>query len=385
MSDNKTENQTDNSNEAIIERVKTTLKENPNSLYLMKKGDYSVHVLIEEIKNLCTIKENQLPKPLVKITCFNQTKRTSKPPQDCDAYVFNEHIYFDATDLSVDTLDSSKILIEVYDYHNFERKYYFGIQEFDFEYIYSKEKHSIKNLWIALANPESKDITKINGYLKLSISITSTEDDKVELNPDPNCDTDCMLPPQIKTTYKQLEIFIFKGEQFPDMDVMFGKERTTNKRCDGYLEVKYLGVTKSTQIVSMKNEIIIWNEIISLPIPEPIISQKVTFIVKDKSKNIVGSFILTINDIMNKKYAELTCINIYGTLKAADNTKAGKMMNENPEVGSRWKGRVYLKINYNDCEYPVAGVQKITDNELIQSVEKIRAWWMMTCLFYIFM
>ncbi len=39
-------------NEEIIERVKTTLKENPNSLYLMKKGDYSVHVLIEEIKNL---------------------------------------------------------------------------------------------------------------------------------------------------------------------------------------------------------------------------------------------------------------------------------------------------------------------------------------------
>ena len=155
------------------------------------------------------------------------------------------------------------------------------------------------------------------------------------------------------------------------MDVMFGKERTTNRRCDGYLEVKYLGVTKSTQIVSMKNEIIIWNEIISLPVPEPIISQKVTFVVKDKSKNVVGSFILTINDIMNKKYSELTCINIYGTLKAADNTKAGKMMNENPEVGSRWKGRVYLKINYNDCEYPVAGVQKITDNELIQSVDKI--------------
>ena len=39
MSDNKNENQ-ENSNEAIIERVKTTLKENPNSLYLMKKGDY---------------------------------------------------------------------------------------------------------------------------------------------------------------------------------------------------------------------------------------------------------------------------------------------------------------------------------------------------------
>ena len=368
MSDDKTEKSNENSNEAIIERVKTTLKENPNSLYLMKKGDYSVHVLIEEIKNLISIKENHLPKPIVKITCFNQTKRTSKPPQDCDAFVYNEHIYFDATDLSVDTLDSSKILIEVYDYHNFDKKHYFGVQEFDFEYIYAKESHCIKNLWIALANPEAKDITKINGYLKLSISIASTEDEKIELNPDPNADSDCMLPPQIKTTYKQLEIFIFKGEQFPDMDKTFGKERTTNKRCNGYLEVKYLGVTKRTQVVEMKNELITWNEIIQLPVPQPIISQKVTFIVKDKSKNIVGSFMLTINDIMEKKYEELTCVNIYGTIKAADNTKAGKMMNENPEVGSRWKGRVYLKVNYKDCEYPVVGVNKITDQELIQTV-----------------
>ena len=372
MSDNKTENLNENSNEAIIEKVKTTLQENPNSLYLMKKGDYSVHVLIEEIKNLISIEENHPPKPVIKVTCFNQTKRTSKPPQDCDAYVFNEHIYFDATDLSADTLDSSKILIEAYDYHNSQKNNYFGIQEFDFEYIYSKEKHCLKNIWIALANPEAKDITKINGYLKLSISITSTEDEKVELNPDPNDDNDCMLPPQIKTTYKQLRIFIFKGEEFPDMDVMFGKERTTNKRCDGYLEVKYLGITKCTQIVSMINNVITWNEIIDLPVPQPIISQKVTFVVKDKNKNIVGSFILTINDIMNEKYKELTCINIYGTLKAADNTKAGKLMNESPEIGSRWKGRVYLKIDYNDCEYPSAGVQKIKDNELIESVGIIK-------------
>lgn len=355
-------------NEEIIERVKTTLKENPNSLYLMKKGDYSVHVLIEEIKNLASIQKDSLPKPIIKVTCFNETKRTSKPPQDCEAYTFNEHIYFDATNLSVDTLDSSKILIEAYDYHNSEREHYFGMQEFDFEYIYSKENHCIKNLWVALANPEAKDITKINGYLKLSISICSTEDDKVELNPDPTSDSDCMLPPQIKTTYKQLQIFIYKGEQFPDMDVMFGKERTTNKRCDGCVEVKYLGVTKSTQIVSMKNDIIQWNEMIEMPVPLPIISQKINFIVKDKSKNIIGSFTVNINDILSDKYTELTSVNIYGSLKAADSTKAGKLMNENPDFGSRWKGRVYLNILHKDSEFPTAGVQKITDTELINKV-----------------
>ena len=370
MSDNINEIQNENSNEAIIERVRTTLKENPNSLYLMKKGDYSVHVLIEEIKNLCSIKENRLPRPMIKVTCFNKTKRTSKPAQDCDSYVFNEHIYFDQTDLSAETLESSKILIEAYDYHNFERKYYFGMQEFDFEYIYAKENHCIKNLWIALANPEGKDITKINGYLKLSICITSTEDDKIELNPDPANDSDCMLPPQIKTTYKQLQIYIYRGENFPDMEVMFGSEKTTNKRCNGYVEVKYLGVTRATQTVPMQGEIISWNEIIELPVPQPVISQKVTFTVKDKKNNIIGSFMLTINDISENKYKDLTCVDIYGTLKAADNSKAGKMMNENPEIGSRWKGRVYFQINYNDCEYPVVGVHQIKDQDLIHKIEK---------------
>ena len=84
-------------------------------------------------------------------------------------------------------------------------------------------------------------------------------------------------------------------------------------------EVKYLGVTKATQIVSMQKEKISWNEIIQLPVPQPVISQKVTFTVKDKSKNIVGSFTLSIKDISENKYTELTCIDIYGTLKAADN------------------------------------------------------------------
>ena len=370
MAEVKNEENPNPSNEEIIQRVKTALQENPNSLNLMKKGDYSVHVLIEEIKNLTSIKKDHLPKPMIKITCFGQTKRTSKPKNDCDAYTFNEHIYFDATDLSADTLDSSKILIEVYDYHHFSRKYYFGIHEFDFEYIYSKEKHCIKNLWVALANPEADDITKINGYLKLSISITSTEDDKVELNPDPTKDEDCMVPPQIKTTYKQLEISIYKGENFPDMENTFGKERVKDKRCSAYIEVKYLGITKSTRIIKMVEETIDWNEIIQIPVPQPTVSKKIIFYVKDKRNYIIGSFIVDLDDIEDKKYEELSCIDIYGTLKAADDSEAGKRMNQSPEVCSRWKGRIYLKMNLKDCEYPVAGVQKNTDYEFINTLRK---------------
>ena len=79
---------------------------------------------------------------------------------------------------------------------------------------------------------------------------------------------------------------------------------------------------------------------------------------------------INIDDIEKKKYEELSCINVYGTLKAADNSKAGMRMNQNPEICSRWKGRIYLKINIKDCEYPIAGVQKNKDYEFINTLKR---------------
>ena len=64
-----------------------------DKVVLMKKGDYSIHVLIEEIKNCTQIDKDHLPYPLVKITCFERdSKRTDKPAQPYTDYPFNEHI-----------------------------------------------------------------------------------------------------------------------------------------------------------------------------------------------------------------------------------------------------------------------------------------------------
>ena len=95
---------------------------------LMKKGDYTVHILLEEVKNLIQIDENKLPNPIVKITCFEQTKRSEQPETACDSYSFGEHFYFEKSNLTIEQLDSSKINIEVYDYKNSSNKSkYFGI------------------------------------------------------------------------------------------------------------------------------------------------------------------------------------------------------------------------------------------------------------------
>lgn len=100
--------------------------------------------------------------------------------------------------------------------------------------------------------------------------------------------------------------------------------KKTNRRCTGSVEVKYLGVIKSTHSIKMEKEIIIWNEMIEIPVPEPIVSQKVIFTVKDRDKYVVGSFALNISDIIEKKYEQLSCVNIYGTLKIMMNQKLEK-------------------------------------------------------------
>ena len=43
-------------------------------------------------------------------------------------------------------------------------------------------------------------------------------------------------------------------------------------------------------------------------------------------------------------------------------------MNTNAEIGSRWKGRLYLMIKYTDVESPSNGTRPIDDEELIKTV-----------------
>jgi len=347
-------------------------EEKQKELVLMKKGDYNVHILVEEVKNLIQVKEGKPPIPRVKIKVFDKSQRTSKMKKACYDFIFNEHFYFDKTNLTEEMLDSEKIIIEVYDNNYTNRKDYFGIYELDFGYIYNQENHALHNVWIGLANPESKDISKIRGYLKISVAVQHDKDQRIELEIKDNEISNCLIPTQIKMKYKQISFYFFRGEEFPDMDSVFS-EKKVGRRCDGYIEVKYMGIKRKTKVVSMKNEIIEWNQIVDIPATQPAVSQKVCFVVKDEdvgADDIVGSFELKIDDIYNGHYDNFTYIDIYGS---PINKRGGvyDQMNYNAEIGSRWNGRILMKCKVSDVDSPIARVRNIPKEEedLINSVK----------------
>ena len=267
---------------------------------LIKKGDYTVHILIEQIKNAVCKNKDMLPTPCVKMTCFSKSQRTAKLKNNCSDNIYNEHFYFDQTDLSVSQLDKEKILIEVYDYNNSSKEDYLGIYEFDIQYVYNFPNHTMKNTWIALANPKAEDITKINGYLKLSISVLNDNDPRIELTPsiDDNSDN-CLIPSQIKLRYKEISIQIFKGDGISDED---DATKKVGKKCEGFVEVSYMGTKLKTEVVDMVNDLIEWNTTINLGITIPAVSKTIEFAIKDKDlmkENYLGAFSFSVYHLMS--------------------------------------------------------------------------------------
>ena len=202
----------------MSESNSNTSSDETKNITIMKKGDYTVHILVEEVQGIEQKIVDKLPKPMVKLTCFNESKRTSAVKTGCISYTFEEHFYFEKSNLSAKQLDCSKILIEVYDSSNSKnRKDYFGIYEFDLQYIYSMKNHCLKNNWLALANPESDDLTKVRGYLKVSISVLNDLDPRVELKLNDK-NEDISFPTQIKKKYKLLSFYIVRAEKLPEMN-----------------------------------------------------------------------------------------------------------------------------------------------------------------------
>ena len=340
------------------------------TITIMKKGDYSVHILVEEVQGIEQKVVDKLPKPMVKLTCFDESKRTSAVKNPCISYTFDEHFYFEKSNLSAKQLDSSKITIEVYDSSNSKnRKDYFGIYEFDLQYVYSMKNHCLKNHWLALANPESDDLTKVRGYLKISISVLNDLDPRVELKLNEN-NSDISFPTQIKKKYKQLSFYIIRAEKLPEMNSS-DNEKKVNRNCEPIVEIKYLGIKTRTKVSKNINDRADFNQILNIPVDIPSPSQKITLQVLDavdsagKKTQIIGSYEIELKEVIGKEnlYENYKFLDIYGASKN-DAGKINKLMSNNPLIGSRWNGRLLLKILCKDIDRPERSILNVDENEI---------------------
>ena len=176
----------------------------------MKRGDYMIHVYVEQGKNL-DVPEGEVVDPIVEINCLNERKFT-KALDDINntgLATWNEHVFFEPKNVEVERLEKGKIEIKLMD-KGFFKDALLGYYEFDLNSIYLREDHALMHKWIVMSNPEGEEFGKVTAYLKISITICGAGDEQVAIEDDPNPEEeDYLQPPQIQPEFYQLYCRMF--------------------------------------------------------------------------------------------------------------------------------------------------------------------------------
>lgn len=87
--------------------------------------------------------------------------------------------------------------------------------------VYNMDDHVMLHQQIGLTNPDSKDFSKITGYITVSINIQGPGDEATQLEMGTEKQTTekaPLMPSSVKKQYKQIYIRIFRAENLPIMD-----------------------------------------------------------------------------------------------------------------------------------------------------------------------
>lgn len=103
----------DDAKEAVAEPEKETHSTN---ICQMKRGDYMIHVMIEQAKNLLVDAEDTVD-PIVEVKCMNARKFTTAQEaiNNTGIAVWNEHIFFEPKNQEVEDLEKAKVEIKLMD------------------------------------------------------------------------------------------------------------------------------------------------------------------------------------------------------------------------------------------------------------------------------
>lgn len=303
-------------------------------------------------------------------------------------------------------MDSEKVIIKVHNITDTNKLNYLGVFQFDMQRIYNSSKdHSTHNQWIGLFNYENEEACGINGFLRLSISVLHESDPKVALAVTEltKNKSNFLLPPQLRQnmSFNQLAFYFYGALNIPNMDqgIMDFNTSDSNfmlqskdKKCNAFIRVEYGEFVLETDDKDNKIDLVTWNQVIKIPIPEPRVSDKVFIRLFDKDSmkdELIGTFELNLEDVIppyssntllssnkNNKYENPTRINFYGSdPNNSNNSKLSELMDNNAEIGMMYKGTVVMKVHQIDHHgKPIRSVENFVRSPSEDIYKKKTSW-----------
>ena len=81
------------------------------------------------------------------------------------------------------TAEEGKIKLRLLDKGIFKNAL-IGEFEFDVTQIYFRKEHALLHKWIAISDPTGDNYSEVTGHLKISVSITCTGDEAIQISED---------------------------------------------------------------------------------------------------------------------------------------------------------------------------------------------------------
>ena len=330
----------------------------------MRQGDYMVHVFLEKIKEINIPEGATSVDPMVVVESLGQ-KQYSTAKDDIGGVgevAYNEHIFLEAKNVEKERAESGKVMLKLMDKGMF-KDCLIGEFELDLSFIYLKKDHVMLHQWLALSNPHGDNWADISCYMKVSVSVSCTGDEQVEIKEeeDEPEGVKVMMSPALNPSFYQIKIRIFAGDQLPMMDADMGF--LGKAKIDAYLKTEFKKKKFKTKTVSFSkgDDPVRWNTEFWLPAQIPVIQQKIHIYLMDAEDigydEVAGSLSLNTKEILERHENDddkFVWKNIYGSPLGQSNSKYKKKMNDDPEFASQWKGRVLMHISAEPTDKPVS-------------------------------
>ncbi|CAG9328112.1 unnamed protein product [Blepharisma stoltei] len=333
-----------------------------------KKGDYTVHIYLEECRALLAANSDSAIDPIVVMKVWNKDKCTKRVSDQGGSInlVWNEHFFFTRENITAEEMANSSIMFEVRDHNTLWKDSLVGQFYMDMSSVYHQSDHAFIHRWILLSNPKDSDFEKVRGYLKVGISVLHETDKTVDLTIREDVskkDEDILLPPQIRPSTKQVKIRLLKAESLPVLD-------TLTDSLDAFCVAKIGGskVVSSVKVADKATLSAYWYEELYLPVMEPCLTNNIILTFYDRDlmcpkDDLVGSISIPWRIVENGRFSQNRWSNLYGAPALIDNEEANRM-NMIEELASHWRGRVLLSITSEKNNNSELKVEKIKDPNL---------------------
>lgn len=269
-----------------------------------KHADYCIHILLEKAKGIKA--DGGTADPVFEIEALGATKYSAEKDDvgEVSEVVWNEHIFIEATGIDKRAAENGRITLKLFDKGLFKNDLV-GLYEFDLSYIYLKEKHLLLHKWVALNNPGADNYAEICGYVKLSIQVTATGDESVQIKEDEaeREDPDILMSPSLRPVFYQVTIRLFQAQDLSPMD----SGLLSKSKIDAYMRTNFKGKRLKTKALKLVQggKPIDWNTEFLLPCQVPTVEPYINLRLMDEDNiadEMAGTIRLKVKDLLENEW-----------------------------------------------------------------------------------